>query len=77
MTVKVVVSASRRYDGVAMSLHWLSAVVVLSLIVTGLIMTRLQAASADQFALYQLHNAHSGDLDQPFHCDPIRLSRRC
>lgn len=52
-----VVCVSRRYDGVAMSLHWLSAVLVLSLIATGLIMTRLQAGSADQFALYQLHKA--------------------
>jgi cytochrome b561 len=52
-----VVSASRRYDSISMSLHWLTAALVFSLIATGLIMTRLQAGSADQFAFYQLHKA--------------------
>jgi cytochrome b561 len=50
-----VVSALHRYDGVALSLHWLSAALALTLITTGLIMTRLGAGSAGQFALYQLH----------------------
>jgi cytochrome b561 len=52
-----VATTPRRYDGFAMSLHWLSAALVFALLATGLVMTRLAAGSADQFALYQLHKS--------------------
>jgi cytochrome b561 len=47
----------RRYGGVAMAFHWVSVVLVLALIATGAVMTRLTPGSVDQFALYQLHKA--------------------
>jgi cytochrome b561 len=51
------IATTRRYDGAAMLLHWLSAALVAALFGTGLVMTRLGAGSADQFMLYQLHKA--------------------
>jgi cytochrome b561 len=48
---------ARRYDGAAILLHWSSVALVAALVGTGLVMTRLTAGSADQFALYQLHKA--------------------
>jgi cytochrome b561 len=46
-----------RFDGVAMALHWASALLVLGLMGTGLVMTRLAFGSPEQFALYQLHKS--------------------
>jgi cytochrome b561 len=48
---------SDHYGGPEMALHWLSATLVVSLLGSGLVMTRLGAGSADQFAAYQLHKA--------------------
>ncbi|MEI7606988.1 MAG: cytochrome b [Rhodospirillaceae bacterium] len=50
-------TASNRYDTVAMILHWLTAAAVLGLLVAGMTMTRLQPGSALQFSLYQLHKS--------------------
>ena len=50
-------TATRRYDAVAMILHWLTAAAVLGLLVAGMTMTRLQPGSALQFSLYQLHKS--------------------
>lgn len=50
-------SSSLRYDGVAMFLHWLTALAVLGLIAMGLIMTDLPRGSALQFSLFQLHKS--------------------
>ena len=50
-------TATRRYDAVAMILHWLTAAAVLGLLVAGMTMTRLHPGSALQFTLYQLHKS--------------------
>lgn len=47
----------RRHGGVAMAFHWASLVLVVALIATGVVMTRLTPGGVDQFALYQLHKA--------------------
>jgi cytochrome b561 len=47
----------RRYDGVAMALHWLTALAVLGLLVVGLVMTDLPRGSALQFVLFQGHKS--------------------
>jgi cytochrome b561 len=46
-----------RYDGVAIALHWLTALAILGLICMGLIMTDLPRGSALQFTLFQLHKS--------------------
>ena len=48
---------SERYTAVAMVLHWLIAIGILSLIGVGLAMTHLTLAPMLQFQLYQLHKS--------------------
>ena len=50
-------TATNRYDSVALVLHWLTAAAVLGLLVAGMTMTRLQPGSALPFSLYQLHKS--------------------
>ena len=50
-------TATNRYDSVALVLHWLTAAAVLGLLVAGMTMTRLHPGSALQFSLYQLHKS--------------------
>lgn len=47
----------RRYDAVALSLHWLTALAILGLLVAGFTMTSLPRGSAQQFVLFQLHKS--------------------
>ena len=46
-----------RYGAVAMGLHWLTALLILSLLVLGWIMTDLPPGSPQQFKLFQLHKS--------------------
>jgi cytochrome b561 len=46
-----------RYGTVAMALHWLTALGILTLIVLGLAMTRMPPGSLRQFSWYQLHKS--------------------
>lgn len=46
-----------RYDGIAMSLHWLMAAAILGLLVLGFVMKGLPPGSAQQFKFYQLHKS--------------------
>ena len=50
-------ASSLRYDGVAIALHWVTALAVVGLIAMGLIMTDLPRGSALQFTLFQLHKS--------------------
>jgi len=50
-------STTQRYDNVAMSLHWLSAVAVVALFGIGWVMTDLKPGSPLQFSLYQAHKS--------------------
>lgn len=50
-------SSAVRYDGVAIALHWLTALAVLALIALGLIMTDLPNSSAMKFSLFQWHKS--------------------
>lgn len=46
-----------RYDGVAVFLHWLTALAIIALLAMGLIMTDLPRGSALQFSMFQLHKS--------------------
>lgn len=46
-----------RYNNVAMILHWLMALAIISLIVAGKVMTDLSATDPLKFQLYQLHKS--------------------
>ncbi len=48
---------SRRYTSVAIALHWLIALAILSQLIMGLKMTHVKLAPADKFYLYQLHKS--------------------
>ena len=50
-------SDSDRYHGVAIALHWLTALAVLCLFVIGLVMTDLPRGASLKFTLYQLHKS--------------------
>jgi cytochrome b561 len=50
-------SASNRYDRVAMTLHWVMAALILGLMVAGFVMIGLKPGSAEQFRMYQLHKS--------------------
>ncbi|PKU24247.1 cytochrome b [Telmatospirillum siberiense] len=50
-------SGSFRYDGVAVFLHWLTAVAIIALLAMGLIMTDLPKGSALQFSMFQMHKS--------------------
>ncbi len=50
-------STTQRYDTIAMSLHWLTAVAVVGLFVIGWVMTDLEPGSALKFSLYQWHKS--------------------
>jgi cytochrome b561 len=50
-------SSPLRYDGVAIALHWLTALAIIGLIAMGLIMTDLPRGSALQFKMFQLHKS--------------------
>jgi len=50
-------SSSTRYDAVAMTLHWVMAVLILGLLAMGLTMTGLKPGSSLQFQLYQGHKS--------------------
>lgn len=49
--------AAKRYDAVAMALHWVMAATIIGLLVMGFVMTGLQPGSSTQFRLYQLHKS--------------------
>lgn len=46
-----------RYDAIAISLHWLTALAILALLVMGWTMTSLKPGSPLQFSLYQWHKS--------------------
>jgi len=48
---------STRYDTVAITLHWLSALAIVALLAMGWIMTDLTPGSSLQFSLYQWHKS--------------------
>jgi cytochrome b561 len=50
-------SVSKRYDAVAIALHWLMAAVILALLVLGFVMTAQKPGSPLQFQLYQIHKS--------------------
>ncbi|MDR3440155.1 cytochrome b [Telmatospirillum sp.] len=50
-------SSQLRYDGVAIALHWLTALFIVGLLAVGLIMTDLPKGSALQFSFFQLHKS--------------------
>ncbi|MBI3443969.1 MAG: cytochrome b [Magnetospirillum sp.] len=50
-------SVQRRYDRVAMALHWVMAATLLGLLVMGFVMTSLKPGSPLQFQLYQWHKS--------------------
>jgi cytochrome b561 len=50
-------SLPRRYDAIAIFLHWVTALAVIGLIAIGFVMTRLSAGSHMQFMLFQLHKS--------------------
>ena len=50
-------SPAARYTSVAITLHWLIAIGILSLIVLGLIMTQLDLTTGTKFRLFQLHKS--------------------
>lgn len=50
-------SAAKRYDAVAATLHWVMAAAIIGLLVMGFVMTNLQPGSPSQFRLYQLHKS--------------------
>jgi cytochrome b561 len=50
-------TTSNRYHGVAITLHWLTAIAILALFVVGWTMTSLTPGSALQFTLFQWHKS--------------------
>lgn len=51
------VSTRTRYDAVAIALHWLTVLAILSLLAMGWIMTSVPPGSATQFMLFQWHKS--------------------
>ncbi len=50
-------SIKTRYDAIAISLHWLTALAILAMLVMGWTMTSLKPGSLLQFSLYQWHKS--------------------
>ena len=50
-------TTTQRYNAVAMVLHWLLALLIISLLVVGKIMVDLSNNDPDKFTLYQLHKS--------------------
>lgn len=49
--------SSPSYDGVAKTLHWLIALLVLALIVLGVVMTQVKIPIGTKFQIYQIHKS--------------------